>query len=276
MAASVLVLVSACSTDVEYLRAGTIPAGSGGSDPSGSGGTGGAGGSATEDASDGAEPDSGSGQGGAGGSEPEGGTADAPDTEPPVPTGIQVGLPVQSEILSPSTGGMNFTDQCATTSGVMIGVKGTVDPPGTTGLTYLKSFTVVCGTLGISNQSNPEVTTTVVGPLPSRGMQPGTTTQERMCPTNQVVVGFDSKAAMYVDQLVFRCAQLVLTKGASGYGLSIGMSSAIGNIGGDGGNLQRPISCPDGSIAIGSILRAGNAIDAFSLGCAVPSLKYGP
>jgi hypothetical protein len=229
-----------------------------------------------EDASDGAEPDSGSGQGGAGGSEPEGGAADVHDAEPPAPTGIQVGLPVQSDILSPSTGGMNFTDQCPTTSGVMIGVKGTVDPPGTTGLTYLKSFTVVCGTLGISGQANPQVTTTLDAPLPSRGMQPGTTMQERMCPSNQVVVGFESKAAMYVDQLVFRCAPLVLTRDANGYALSLGMASLIGPIGGDGGNAQRTISCPDGAIAIGSILRAGNAIDAFSLGCAVPSLKFGP
>jgi hypothetical protein len=280
LACTLLLLVSACSTDVEYLRAGTVPAGSaGGGDPSGSGGNGG---SAMDDAGDDAEPDAGddggSGRGGGGGSDQDGGAGgsppDARDAEPRPPTGIQVGVPVQSDTLAPSIGGMNYTDQCAHGDGVVIGVKGTVDAPGTTGLAYLKSVAVVCGTLGVTGQGPFQVTTTLVGPLPSRGDMPGTIMQQQMCPTNQVVVGFESRAAMYVDQLAFRCAPLTVTSGPDGYGLALGMSKPLGGVGGQGGNVQSPITCPNDSIAVGSILRAGNAIDAFGFGCAVPSLKF--
>jgi hypothetical protein len=175
---------------------------------------------------------------------------------------------------------MNYTDLCAAAGGspgsaVVIGVKGTIDPPGT-GLTYLKSVGVVCGTLAISGTGPFQVTTTLTEAKIPRGNLPGTVPQEGMCPANEVVVGFDSRAAMYIDQLTFRCAPLTVVPGPQGYALSIGTSKATSAVGADGGNLQSTVVCPKDSVAVGSILRAGNAIDAFGFGCAPVSLAFAP
>jgi hypothetical protein len=287
LAGSVLVVASACSTDVEYLRAGNIAIGAGGGEPAGAGiGGGGAAGSSTDDAGGGgAEPDAsddlapvgvggsssvgGSGGGGAGGEARDAAT----DAGLRPPKGVQLGVPTPSDSISPSPGGMNYTDVC--TGGVVIGVQGTVDAPGT-GLNYLKSVAVVCGTLGVTGTGPFQVTTTLVGPKMPRGDMPGTVTQQALCPANQVVVGFDSRAAMYIDQLTFRCAPVTVVARTDSYALSIGMSKQIGSVGGSGGNLQSTVLCENDALAVGSVLRAGNAIDAFGFACASASLAFGP
>jgi len=268
-----VMVAAACSTDVEYLRAGNAPSSNAaGVGPGGRGGDGGAGGSPSDDAGDAeADADAGTAEEDTGGGPDEGsgaggGSPDAAEAGRPAPTVIRLGVPSPSDILAPSPGGMNYTDQCS--MGVVIGAKGTVDAPGTTGLAYLKSIAMLCGTLGISGNGPFQVTTTPTGLLPQRGDMPGTVVQEHSCPANQVVVGFESRAAMYVDQLAFRCAPLTIVETPQGYALSIGTSTQILPVGGAGGNVQRSISCPTGQLAVGSVLRAGNAIDAFGVGCA--------
>ena len=81
---------------------------------------------------------------------------------------------------------------------------------------------------------------------------------------------------MYIDQLTFRCAPLAISGGPDAYTLSIGTMSAIDPIGGAGGMIFPPINCNPGGVAIGSIVRAGIAIDSFGLACAPPSLVLTP
>ncbi len=275
LALATLALVSACSTDVEYLRAGNVPAGAGGGGGSaGAGGNAGASGSSSDDAGAEAAPDADDGA-----TAEDMGTGDAPDAgahdaEPPRPTGIILGLPTASDLLAPSPGGMNYTDLCMP-SGAVIGVRGTVDPPGST-TPWLKSFALICGTLSVTADPPYKVTTTSTGVQTTRGDHPASVVQDKLCSANEVVVGFESRASFYVDALNVRCAPLDLTQGPQGYALSIGTSKPIGDIGGTSGTTQRSISCPNGSIAVGSILRAGDALDAFGFGCAVPTLQFAP
>jgi hypothetical protein len=198
---------------------------------------------------------------------------------PPPPTGIVLGVSSPSATVSPSSGGMNYTDLCATDDsgvaggGVVIGFKGTVDAPGT-GITYLRSLAVVCGILGVTGSGPVEVTIAPGAQGPVRGNFPGAVSQDGMCPPNQVVVGFDSRAAMYVDQLTFRCAPLTISLGPQGYALSVGTSQPVSAVGGSGGNLQGLINCADGAVVVGSVLRAGDAIDSFGVACASPTLVF--
>jgi hypothetical protein len=273
LALCALTVAAACSTDVEYLRAGNIPSSGteAGEGSAGGGGDGGASGSSSEDAGDDGAPDAPEGDGGAGGSGGSGGAApDAAEAGLPPPTGFRLGVPSTSDTISPSAGGMNYTDICPT-SGVAIGVKATADA---TNLANLKSLALVCGTLGISGKGPYQVTTTLAGQLPTRGDLVGTMMQAPMCPPNQVIVGFESKTATYMEQISFRCAPLTIAEGPQGYALSVGMSMPILPVGGPGGTPQRSVSCPNGAVAAGSVLRAGNAIDAFALACASPALTF--
>jgi hypothetical protein len=171
-------------------------------------------------------------------------------------------------MISPSQGGGLSTDICPN-DGVAIGVRATIDAVGNT---LLKSIALTCGTVGISGTGPYKLTITMVGQLPPHGDFPGVVMQTPSCPADQVIVGFDSKAAMYVDQISLRCAPLTIVAGDAGYTLSVGTSAPIAAVGGQGGTPQRQVSCPPGTVAAGSVLRAGSYVDAFALACASPVL----
>jgi hypothetical protein len=259
---------AACSTDLDYLRAAG-PLGAGGDEVgTGGGGSGGLGGSSS-DASD--------GNGGAAarddGSAGEDGSADARESRPPaeIPIGVALVASDPSGQVQPSTGGSGYTDVCD--QGVAIGFNGTVQPPGAA-YTYPTSIQLVCGKLSVTgNGGSFQVKTTFDVTFPIHGaISP--VPQNRMCPDDQVVVGFDSRQATYVEQLTFRCAPLTIAMGSDGYTLSTGVAVPLTSIGGSGGVPFMPISCPMGSIAAGSILRSGLSIDAFGLYCSTPSLIF--
>ncbi len=265
----------ACSTNVEYLRAGR--AGAGGSEV-GSGGTGpsddAGGGGMADDAAD--EPDTSQeddrpiSEAGNDASS-EGDDAIAADGSAPRPVGITLGAVVSTEQLLPSDGGATYRDTCMGNQ-VVIGFNGTTDPPST-GSSYPKSIQVVCGELRISDNAPFTVTTSMTGALSSRG-DGSTTFVSRSCPPDQVVMGFDARTGNYVDQLTFRCAPLSISAGPNGYVLAVDRGLSIDSIGGAGGVVVPPVSCPSGAIAVGSAVRAGQAIDAFGLLCAKPTLAF--
>ena len=107
--------------------------------------------------------------------------------------------------------------------------------------------------------------------LPARG-DGSVVSVTRTCPADQVVVGFDGRVGMYVDQLIFRCATLTISEDRGAYTLSVGQPVAIAPIGGEGGMAGPSINCAAGTLGIGSVVRAGFAIDAFGLACAKPSV----
>jgi hypothetical protein len=171
-------------------------------------------------------------------------------------------------MISPSQGGGLWTDICPN-GGVAIGVRATIDAVGNT---LLKTIGLTCGKPGISGTGPYKVTITMGDQLTPRGDFPGAVTQTASCPQDQMIVGFDSKAAMYVDQISFRCAPLTIAEGDAGYTLTVGTSAPIAAVGGQGGTPQRQVSCPPGAVAAGSVLRSGSYIDAFALACAAPVL----
>jgi hypothetical protein len=91
-----------------------------------------------------------------------------------------------------------------------------------------------------------------------------------------MVVGFDVRAGVFIDQLTFRCAPLTIGGGPDTYTLTLGAVTSIDPIGGMGGVIFPQINCMTGGVAVGSVLRAGTAIDAFGLACAPASLVLTP
>jgi hypothetical protein len=262
-----------CSTDVDYLRAGNKTSGVGGGDAA----QGGSGGSGGDDASGDDWLDVGptAEEFADAGGDLDAPAETAPDAPTRVPTGIALGLPHPSSMVMPSSGGSSYTDLCPSNE-VIIGVIGTMDAPGTTGLTYVRSLEVVCGSLTVTGKDPFQVTTVVTRTLTRRGDTPGTVVQSGICPKDQVVVGFDARVATYIEGIVFRCAPLTISGTPGAYTLTVGMSTPVAPIGSMNGSGPITVSCANGAVATGTILRAGTAIDAFALACSTADLTFSP
>jgi hypothetical protein len=260
-----------CSTDVDYLRAGNKPSGVGGGDAA----QGGSGGSGGDDAGgdDGLDVGPTAEEAADAGADLDAPAEAGPDAPTRVPTGIALGLPHQTSMVMPSTGGSTYTDVCSSNE-VIIGVIGTVDAPG--GATYVRSLEVVCGSLTVTGKDPFQVTTVVTRILMRRGDTPGTLVQSGTCPKDQVVVGFDARVATYIEGIVFRCAPLAISGTPGAYTLTVGMSTPVAPIGSMNGSGPITVGCANGAVATGTILRAGTAIDAFALACSTADLTFSP
>ena len=91
----------------------------------------------------------------------------------------------------------------------------------------------------------------------------------RMCPNNQVIIGFDGRAGALVDSLTFRCAPITITGTAGNYQAVIGSKNSLPSIGGSGGSSFGVSDCPPGQIATKLIGRAGDSLDALGLQCSL-------
>jgi hypothetical protein len=190
----------------------------------------------------------------------------------PKPTGVTVNpVSAPTALASPSTGGTAFSQNCATNE-VVIGFKGTVDPPDAA-TNWLRGFQAICGSLSITGTTTFSVHTTQAETLPQPGTGVGSTTQTRTCAANQMVVGFSGQSGGYMDQLDFICAPLNIGGTSPNYTLTVGTPSApLQFLGGPGGSPFAAINCPAGQIAVGDTGRAGGFVDAFGLLCSTPSL----
>ena len=77
------------------------------------------------------------------------------------------------------------------------------------------------------------------------------------------MVGHSGRAGALMDRLVLHCAPLIL----QGDQVVPGVSAPIAPAGGNGGNPYALMQCPAPQIAVGAIIRAGDAIDGFGLRC---------
>jgi hypothetical protein len=77
-----------------------------------------------------------------------------------------------------------------------------------------------------------------------------------------------------VDELSFACAHWVVSDVDGSPALTIDRMSTLPPAGGDGGDPFPAVSCPSGEIAVGTALRTGFWLDAFSLVCGTPSLQF--
>jgi hypothetical protein len=179
-----------------------------------------------------------------------------------------------AQVAGTSGGGSPFSETCPTNQ-VLIGFNGTTDLPSAGAFPYADTVEGVCGTISISGSSSYVITTTRTGTLVRQG-DPRDVVQNRLCPAGQIIVGFDWRTGMYVDQLTFRCAPLTIDNDGASFKLSIGAATALLPIGGSGGTAVGQTNCPDGQVATGNLGRQGQLIDAFGLLCATPSLVFAP
>jgi hypothetical protein len=170
-------------------------------------------------------------------------------------------------------GGVKYRDSCAAPDQVLIGVSGTVigtaaDPRG------IGSLSGLCGRLTLTRFGAMfRIQVEGATALPSRGKMlegPWTST----CPANEVVVGIDGRAGLWVDELVLVCAPLLVATDG-GRTVTLGPPTALPPQGGhpEGG---APFSdrCGAGRAAYGVHIGAGDLVDALNLLCAAPLAPY--
>lgn len=108
--------------------------------------------------------------------------------------------------------------------------------------------------------------------LPLRGDE-GNVEWTRMCPQNEIVVGYRGMTGADIDQITFVCASLRIVAESGGYAIALGERTFLESAGGAGGNYEAQDQCPDGQVATSSLMLANNVlVNAFGLGCQVPSL----
>jgi len=251
-------------------------AGSGGAAGAPSGGAGAAGSlGGAAGSSGGGGVDAGRDAGGAGGVDAADVTdagGDGSDGRTPRPAAITLSTTDVSTGQQPSQTrtGTNFSGRCAPNE-VVIGFSGTVEPADAA-TNWLRSFRAICGSLTTTTSQPYAVTTTQTNMLPVRGV-PQSVAQTRLCPTNQVVVGFIAKSGGWIDQLRPSCAPFVIGGTSPSYTLTLGPSMPLPDyVGGPNGDVTVPFQCPMGQVIVGDEGRASAAIEAFGMRCAQLSL----
>jgi hypothetical protein len=99
--------------------------------------------------------------------------------------------------------------------------------------------------------------------LPSRGGSQAENAP-RSCPTNQVVMGFESRHGLLVDQIVLRCAPLALDAQNA---VTIGPITRLEPAGDEGGGADPTTDCGPGKVAAGVQTRSTSWIEGFGLVC---------
>ena len=151
---------------------------------------------------------------------------------------------------------------------VLIGFRGEIETgnalPDRPGLTR-----GVCAAMDIDPAGTIATAETgTIGPFAAGDDPMPRTTWERMCPADEVVVGFSARATSFVLQLTFRCAPLSLGDARAGYPVEVGAAADLMAVGDGTGTILGPHDCAAGEAAVGVEGRAGAWIDRWSLECA--------
>jgi hypothetical protein len=182
--------------------------------------------------------------------------------------GIEVDLTPQHG----GDGGIAHADMCPPDQAV-VGYRGeTTDADAGLVTPVVSRIQTVCGTLGLDGTASNQV---VVGPgttLPERGLWNGPSWAQ-MCPMDQVITGFVGRSGSYLDQIEFTCGHWVESTSGSGPSFTMDMGTMLyPAAGGPGGSAFPAVACPQSQMAIGTALRSGLFVDAFSLICGTPPL----
>jgi hypothetical protein len=137
------------------------------------------------------------------------------------------------------------------------------------------TMNALCGTLNLTGNGPYTITVTGETALPSHGgigFSPWTS----KCPANQMVVGFGGRAGADLEQIIVRCAGLLVTGMPGSYAVSVGAVTAQPPVGSlTGGSSFPTTDCPSGQVATGSAIRADSSnITGFGLVCSTPELIY--
>jgi hypothetical protein len=156
----------------------------------------------------------------------------------------------------------------------VIGYKGTVNEPDAS-VNWLRSFQPICGTLVVTGDETFAVQTLPSETLAQVGDTNGSVAQTVMCPPDQMVVGFGAHSGSFIDSIAFSCAPLEIVSTDAGYAVVVGGATTMASIGGPRGMTLTLVTCPIGTIAVGSAGKAGRDINSFGLLCGTPTLVAG-
>ena len=95
----------------------------------------------------------------------------------------------------------------------------------------------------------------------------------RLCPANQVVVGFGGRAGDALDQLIIRCAPVAVSASAGTIPtVTVGTVTSLPAVGGEGGEAFPETDCAPGAVAVGAAIGASDHILSFHLACGKPTI----
>ncbi|MDI1450240.1 hypothetical protein [Polyangium sp. 6x1] len=176
-----------------------------------------------------------------------------------------------------SDGGSAFEDDCPEGQ-VLVGLRGGVNGDVVSGISGL------CGVVQVS-ETYPFAVTITPGTamLGVHGVMSSEEPEARMCPPNEMVVGFSGSTFLYdpgnprpiLLRVSLLCAPVLVDGTAAAPALSLGEATGTPSLGGaDGqGDSFEPIHCPENQVARVLQGRSGLLVDALALGCAELSLS---
>lgn len=193
---------------------------------------------------------------------------------PPCPTGIEFNsdpLFTQMASVKDTTSGTVYPDSCGPL-GVVMGYQGKLFE--TTDLTAHGQIQAICGVPSVIEEDGGCVVKIATGEtLPMRGNN-GKVEWQRLCPADQIIVGYYAKTGSNIDSLRFTCAPLVISEDATGHKITRGNPSQLMPAGGIGGPTVYEDYCVNDQIAVISSFRSDNVLLGFGLGCQAPSPIY--
>jgi hypothetical protein len=179
--------------------------------------------------------------------------------------GSQIDLTVQHG----GTGGIAHSDTCPPNEAV-IGYQGNItDADAGLQTPVVARIQTLCGALSLDGTASAQV---LVGPgttLPERGLWGGPLWSQ-VCPANQVVIGFGGRSGAFLDQIAFECGHWIELTAGGVISYAMDTTTTLVAAGGNGGSPFTAVACPYGQMAIGTALRSGDFVDAFSLVCGTP------
>ncbi|WP_437600933.1 hypothetical protein [Sorangium sp. So ce590] len=232
------------------------------------GGAGGRGGGASGGGGGGAS--GGGGAAGGGDASGGGGGAACEGEACPAPTGVVLADQTFTEVRGDVTMGNVFMDACPEGQ-VIVGAQGQIDDDGDASIHG--QIQAQCGYLNLAGTGPTTLTTTPGDLTPNRGDY-GSVPWTRMCPENQVVVGFSGRVGDFVDRLVLDCAPLLVEGEPSALRVEVGPVSSSEGVGGLGGDAFPDTRCGEREVANLVHVMEDGAINAFGLGCKTVSLAY--
>jgi hypothetical protein len=169
-------------------------------------------------------------------------------------------------------GGIAHSDTCPANQAV-IGFQGEVnDADGGLVTPVVSRIEAVCGALALDGTASNQI---VVGPgvtMPEHGSYSGGQSWVQMCQPNQVVSGYVGRSGAFLDQVAFECGHWIASGSGAASSFTMDSTTTLAPAGGDGGSAFAAVPCPQGQMAIGTLLRSGFFIDSFSLICSTPPL----
>lgn len=200
---------------------------------------------------------------------PDTGECDGTELVCTAPSGISFSEGEQLDYAGSDTGGDQFDDECPEGQ-ALIGFEATSENSNTSPT----SLSAECGEVVWSDSDPLEVDVVAGDSFDQRGTVESTE-WETSCPEGHVVVGYEGRDGLLVDQLAFHCAPLEVED--SQYGLSLVVGEEVETsdpIGSDNGSEFDPIACPSDKVATTSHIRTGDALDGFSVTCERPSFEF--